>query len=249
MLVVIKTDDDMFELRGDQTLPIGQLMLQADNENPLDGWYSTPGAKNETIGNPFADGSFTPSALYQNERTLTVKGLCFPLSSVEEGQLIDRLNNLVCKPLTIMVHDSSGMRFVHGFVSDSTSITVRSRSDMFTFSVIVTCPDPLKYGPEQSYTSDSDEVTVDNPGVIPVYPKFLVSGSPSSFTVSNEYGSVSWSGSGASQVSLDLSDMIPSSGSVGVASPFKIPVGVSMIHVSTVPASCQVSVSFNPAWR
>jgi hypothetical protein len=100
----------------------------------------------EIIG---GDRSYAPDEILLSSRLLTIRGFYRAgreASSIGTARFEDQLAALVGEWLQITIEDSAGVRTAEGFVS---AIPVNTRVNEWTvkFSLIVLCPDPLKYGP------------------------------------------------------------------------------------------------------
>lgn len=249
MRVVIESDIDHIDLDGYVPSLPPYMWLEKDG---LEGWYGTPGLKTEFQDNPLGDGVRFPLYPVQRERTLTIRGFAGPLSSLETGAVRDRLNDLVCRPLKVTVHDAQGERWVRGLISDSTGLTVYPMDTDLGFSLTLTCPDPLKYGHESTYPVRNGNAMVENTGLVPVYPVVRVT-HPRGIGFVNiadgEGAQITWdSDSSRDSIELDLRTMHADWGVIRHDDAFTVPHGFSRVYV-TASQGADATVSVTPAWR
>lgn len=214
----------------------------------LSGWYGTPPPKDAKAENrPAADGTWWPTALSQSGRTVTIKGSTGCVSSIENMTVARRVCNLMGRSLTLAMEDENGIRTVTGYLAADPEPTIWWDRERVSFTLIVYCPDPHKYGPPLTFPASGGVVRVNNPGALPVWPKVRADGHVQSLTLSLGSRTVRWSGD-AWGLDLDFEDMIPTSGTVGADDAFMIPPGPSVLMVEATP-DATVSVSISPAWR
>lgn len=249
MRVVIESDVDRIELAD--SIPVRPPIMWLAYQG-LEGWYETPGLKGEFPDNPVGDGSLLPLELRQQERTLTIRGFAGPNSSLETGSLIDRLNDLICRPLKVTVFDQQSDRWVHGVIHDGNGMTIYPEGTDLGFSLTLTCTDPLKYGHSSDYPVVNGRARVENTGRVPVFPKVTVSNriGLTFVNVSDMEGHrVNWVADGTvNNVELDFRRLTPLYGTVTTADLFKVPPGMGTVYVTT-DASALATVSVVPAWR
>lgn len=117
---------------------------------------------------PQADGAYWPSRMTLKPRVVTIRGRVVQhdgSSSLELALFNDRLNAMVGQRLTLQVEDALGRRQSDCYLSSQMSWS--SDLGVTDVTLIVTCPDPLKYGPEQSFQASSSTCLVVNGGNAP----------------------------------------------------------------------------------
>lgn len=224
-------------------------------DDGLEGWYESADTRVDSMPDlPGVDGQFWPEQVLLTARTLAIRGYVFAVdgraSSVSVALARDRIAALVGEPLTVTVEDPSGVREVTGYVSGRTAPN-RMTELGFPFSIVVTCPDPLKYGGHVNTVAGDGVVVLENAGTGPV--AFTVSTDQRITQLQVEFQGrkVSWWGDSLGLV-LDLADGRPLSGD-GVetgqllsADEIRVPVGR---HEVSVLADAPVMVSLRPGWR
>lgn len=220
------------------------------SDKMIEGWYGGSGMKTELVDNPTADGAFIPARILQSKRVVTIYGRTFPDSSIDEFSLIDRLNNLIGRKLRLAVIDSSGWRETTAVISDDESIIVTPLAEYNDFTLILDCPDPLKYSPPKEYENANGSILVENNGLMPSWPKLRVDGTASKVTVGFNGSTLVWAFDSTEDknAELDFSTMIPQAGHVTVGAGFQIPPGRHRISVTT-EGDARVTLSVRSAWR
>lgn len=213
----------------------------------MDGWDGTPAVRESPVARPQADGSLMPSRLTVDQRVLTIRCLVKCSSTLAADALKDRVSDLMARVLTVSVEEPVGVREVTGFLSADPTTTLVFRDQAVRFSLIVTCPDPLKYGRGLHFDGDGSLVRVTNPGRMPAWPTVSVMGRVTALTVSHQGSTVTWQGDSAGLI-LPFASMIPSCGAVRKDEAFTLPPGDSTCRY-TVDEGADVSVTIRPAWR
>lgn len=219
----------------------------------IDGWYDSLSPRDaDPQAIPQQDGSYWPAMVNVAHRVVTVRGVHRGSSSLHVARFRDILAALVGEALEVRVDDASGARSAQGFVSAQIPATLTDARTT-RFSLIVTCPDPLKYGPEVLFTGAGGAVTVENTGTGDVFPRFDVAGPVSEFSASLGDSTVQWAGPSGVGLSLDMSDGLPLRGGSVVGTLvqddlIKIPPGVSTVSVSAT-AGASVQVAVKPGWK
>lgn len=218
------------------------------DKNSLSGWYETPEVRETPLDRPQEDGAYWPSRLTQKPRIVTIRAHISQRKRSSRTQLLsvnDRLNSLVGRRCTLMVQDELGCRSADGYLSSQMSW----ETDLgFTeLTLILSFPDPLKYGTQVAFTASGGAIRVRNDGNAPTWPSVAVSGHSTSLRLTLGDGEVRWQGD-ADGLALDFRDMIPDSGTVTVDRPFAIPPGESTVTVA-VDSGASVSMTVKPAWR
>lgn len=213
----------------------------------IQGWWGAVKPREEGVPIPQQDGCYMPARLTSGGRTVTVNGACVASSSVDMGVLRDRINDLMNRPLTLMVSDSMGERHASCWLADDPEPGMWVDEQVFSFTLVLFCPDPLKYGRETGFTADRVWLDVENPGRVASWPRIRVEGMVTDLSLRLGDGMVRWSGP-AGGFDLDFRDMQPSSGRVLVARPFRVPPGRSRIGVE-MRGYGRVRMMVRPAWR
>lgn len=249
MRVTIESDVDTLVLGGTRLWDTPGWWLQASD--PVEGWWPVPDPRVETAEVPQQDGDYFPALVNVSRRIVTVRGVRIGLSSsLEVHDAMRRLNALVKRTLTLSVEDGGGVLSSQCYMSSGAEMVMRHSEDVLEFSLILTCPDPVKYGPPVAFPVSGGTVSVENTGTADVFPTFRVDGAVSSLQVSLGGAVVSWRGS-ANGLTLDCRTGFPvdSSGRlVGTLIDddlFKIPPGVSKLSVKS---DGNVSVEVRPGW-
>lgn len=226
--------------------PAGTWGLAGNGEG-LDGWYDSADPRmGEPVENPAADGAFWPEEIRMRARVLTVRGFYSTFGSsaseITLGAARDVVSDFVGSPLRVTVSDEVGDRFVTGYVA-SRVVFERISDYAFYFTLIIQCPDPVKYGPPMLVEVPAGAATVDieNNGrafVSPVYqarsaiPSLLVEGGGARFE---------WSGASA-LLTLDLLEGVPRNsagtvvGTVVRGEAIRVPPGKSTLKVTASKA-------------
>jgi hypothetical protein len=218
----------------------------------LDGWLNGVAPKYEAPDIPGDHGSYSPDEIYLSSRILTIRGVyraTRAASSVSASAFADRIAALIGEYLTITVEDAAGVRTVEGFVS-AIPAHDRRADHTFLFTLIITCPDPLKYGREVLFPVTGSTVTVDQPGTGRVFPRVLVSGPVTVLDVQVPGYRVRWVGE-APNLDLDFRDAFPLSGGVETGTlvwsqVFRLPPGESTIAVES---DGDVQIGIRPGWK
>lgn len=180
----------------------------------LEGWFSSPQPRVELIEVPQMTGTFWPTHVPLAARVLTIRGVHAVRgggSSFAVAQFRDCLAALVGCRLVVRVEDSSGIREVEGVLSDSVDVEVDRGSDKTRFTLIISCPDPIKYGPVETFAGSS--IVAVNRGNHPVWPKFKVAGKCTRLIIDSPTRYVEWSGN-ATDLVLDTRYGIPTSNGI-----------------------------------
>lgn len=155
-------------------------------ENGLDGWFDSIKPRVDISERPGNDGAYWPARSLLSPRIVTIRGFMYRslgASVLDVARFRDRLNAWLTQPLEIVVDADNGLRRVTGVLSDQIIQHVSKRDRYVRFSLIVTCPDPLKYGAEVRYAFPPEttllqagwyatEVWVENVGTAPTWPVF-----------------------------------------------------------------------------
>lgn len=121
-------------------------------------------------------------------------------------------------------------------------------------SLIVTCPDPVKYGLPVATPASGGVARVENLGTADVWPVFDVAGSVTLVRATLGGRVLEWQGS-STGLHIDARDGIPltpAGTEVGVLTHddlFQVGPGVSDIQVATTPAGRSVIVTVRSGWK
>jgi hypothetical protein len=219
----------------------------------LPGWYDSLSPRDSDPDPiPQMNGSYWPALLNVQHRIVTIRGVHragWSGSSLQITAFRDLLVSMVGEPLLIEVEDQAGLRRARGFVSAQIPLDMPDGRTT-TFSLIITCLDPLKYGPAVLFSPSDGGVLVENNGTSSVAPVFVVSGLVSRFTASLGGQKVAWAGPTGDGLLLDAADGLPMRGGVVTGTLteddfFKVPPGQSQIGVSS---DGQVQIEVSPGW-
>ena len=243
--ITIMSDADTLVLNGNRIWEAGDrsLILKKDG---IKGLYGTPATRESVLDRPQMDGAYWPSRLTQGARTVTLDAFAHGLSSIETMQLIDRLNNLLGRELTLLVEDAAGRRTLTGWLASDPEPLMLVTQRHFEFALIITCPDPYKYGEWLWQSTQSGLVLVDNTGTAPTWLQFRASSRITRLHAVWGDAEIEWEGDTAS-LTLDTRDMIPSAGLVTADWAMPIQPGVTQVTVDTDCTALRVG--FRPAWR
>lgn len=214
----------------------------------MDGWDGTPAPRESPADIPQSDGAYMPSRLTVGSRVLTIRCLVKTLDSLAASMVRDRVCDLMTRTLTVTVTDPSGMRQCSGYLSADPATTMVFWGQAVSFSLIVTCPDPLKYGRLIVCQPDpAGDLSAANPGTLPAWPHARVEGPVRQLSLSQGGRRVVWAGE-ADGLDLDFRDMMPSAGDLVRDQAFRLPPGSSIVQY-TVSLGARLILTFRPAWR
>lgn len=218
----------------------------------IEGWYDSLEPRDvEPQAIPGMDGGYEPENVTLESRIITLR-LVHRVngdrsSSIGLHEMRQWCSWIVGRKVDLVVDDPLGPRMVHGFVSAQIPVTlVDSRTSKF--ELIVTCPDPRKYGSRITNTVSQGRVPVENNGDWDTWPSIHVDGHVTTLTVSLDDRKVTWSGD-ADGLDIDMVNLKPSSGVIGVDDGFSIPPGRHIINVATAGDPTGIQISYRPAWR
>jgi hypothetical protein len=238
----LSTDNDNFILLDNRLDTSGDAWIREDG---VKGLYGATKPREMGEARPQGHGSYWPSRFTAESRVITLDCVVACKSSIEAMRLMDRINELSYQPVSVIVSDASGRRTLTGFVADSPEQTMLLNLEHLTFSLIIHCPDPFRYGDPVEYNVLGGSVDVVNTGNMESWPRVQANG-VSSLTVSLAGKRVSWQGSTA-PLTLDFADMQPNQGIVTYSDAFAIPPGRSTVMVVSNPAG-RISMSVRPCW-
>jgi hypothetical protein len=238
--VVIESDVDCLPLIEMRLAMRGIMYLTS-----LKG-LGSPAPRESGIDIPQQDGEYSPSRLTSGGRNISIGGAVRGCSSVEAAGFEDRVCDLMARDLKVTVEDAHGRRHYRGWLADDPEPSMFSGEQVFTFTLIVHIPDPLKYGDPVVFLPSGGLLRVENAGRVGSWPSVHVDGGVTALSLSLGSRTVKWSGN-ANVLDLDLRDMIPSAG-VASGQAFRIPPGASIIPVS-LSGGGSLSMTVFPAWR
>jgi hypothetical protein len=223
-------------------------------EDPLDGWWGTPDVRVETADIPQQDGQYWPAIVNVAHRVLTIRGMrTLSSSTMDIHEARARVNALVAKALTVTVEDGGGALTTKGYISAGTGAVMHHSEGLLTFSLVLTCPDPAKYGQPVRFPVSGGVAMVENQGTADVWCRFIATGSISTLTATLGDATVKWHGPAGEGLTLDTYDALPMRdgelvGTLIEDDLFKIPPGVSDVAVSAT-AGASVVVEVRSGWR
>lgn len=214
-------------------------------EDGIDGWFGTPAPREDPIVRSLTDGDLMPHTITQGSRTVTLHGYGVFGSTIEAGAFIDLVNAMVGCPLSVMCDDGQGRRFMTGYLTDDPTPTLDPSEETVEFTLVITCPDPKKYGLAKTYKPEGGWVTVVNEGNAGTYPKVHVDGPVTMLHIEMGDQAITWNGS-AETLDLDFADMQPSNGAIVLDNAFEIPSGRVALAVA---CDGEVTITVKSAWR
>jgi hypothetical protein len=242
MRIELQTDDDTITLIDNRLDKHGDGWIRLDG---IKGLYGATKPRESGLAIPQQHGSYWPSRLTAESRTITLDCLTRRESTIETLDLIDRINDMAYQQITILVYDAKGTRYLTGWLADDPQQTLLERLDAFTFTIILYCPDPMRYGPWIEYPATNGLIRVSNEGNIESWP-IVKTNNVTSLTLSLGAQQVKWAGT-SNPMLLNFADMQPSQGTVLVDDAFSVPLRNSVISASYHTGS--VSMLVRPAWR
>ncbi|MCT6836143.1 MAG: hypothetical protein M3036_00625 [Bifidobacteriales bacterium] len=246
--VIVQSDVDSMRFTGFTRYELLSHKGEVWGLEGMDGWYGTPAPRESPADIPQSDGSYMPSRLTVGSRVLTIRCLVKTPDSLSASTVGDRVCDLMTRQLTVTVSDPAGVRQCAGYLSADPATTMVFWSQAVSFSLIITCPDPLKYGLRMVCQMDKNgDLSADNPGPLPAWPHAHVDGPVQQLSLSQGGRQVAWQGS-ADSLDLDFRDMIPSAGELVQEQAFRLPPGSSVIQYTVSPGA-RLTVTFRPAWR
>lgn len=240
--------------------PIRGEVWGLEKEGLDDGWYSSAEPRIESMPDrPGVDGTFWPEESLLTSRTVPIRGFhsvdghgLGSGSTLSVAQARDLIASFAGTAVRVIVEDAAGLREVTGYVSARPMVR-RINERQTAFSIIVTCPDPLKYGPAVEYQrpSGTGVLELENVGTGDV--AFTVSAATRirSLSVRHAGRTVSWAGDSVGLL-LDLADgrpLAPNGSETGYlvsADDIRVPPGR---HPVTITADAPVTVTLRPGWK
>lgn len=230
--------------------------LNADDGLDAD-WFGSAGPKAlPDTSVPNADGAFWPSSISLKHRVFPIRGFFLAASSTLQAHVArDRVNALAAQALEICIEDGAGPRWVTGYLTDTTGTVTRFTEDQIDFTLLVTCPDPLKYGEWVEFQVAGGAATVEMNGssTAATQPLIITTGVTRNLLVVDYRGrTFEWAGM-TNGLTVDMSEGIPLDGSgqqVGRlldAGRIEVPPGRSVMTVQTDAPSATVQA--RPGWK
>lgn len=243
--ITITSDTDTLVLNGNRTWEAGdrRLILKKDG---IKGLYGSPNIREKPLDRPQMDGAYWPSRLTQEPRTITLDVFAHGLSSVETMNLIDRLNALTGRALTVLVEDSAGRRTLSGWLAADPEPLMLVTQRHCEFALIITCPDPYKYGEWLWQAPQSGRLQLSNLGTAPTWIQFRAMSKITTLYAVWGDAEIEWEGD-TSSLALDTRDMIPSAGQV--TADWALPVQPGKTQLTIQTDCSQLEVGIRPAWR
>lgn len=127
--------------------------LASSASGALEGWWEAPAPRADSVDRPQADGAFAPAALLVKARTLTVVLHHDTSTPRLEREARENIAVLSRGWIRVAVEEEGRTSYVVGYVSEQMKITHRSGTRA-TWSLVLTCPDPLKYEGEGAPPGD-----------------------------------------------------------------------------------------------
>ncbi|MDJ0321655.1 hypothetical protein [Pseudarthrobacter sp. PS3-L1] len=161
---------------------LGPFVVAKDG---LDGWSDSVALRGEDVARQGAPGSYVLRR-YSGTRTATLTGFILPKSRDEGEALATRLTGLGAgvDPVRVYVSKGGVTLWADAFV-ELVNVDERHGSVVRDVQIQLLCPDPRKYGGDNSFTIPSSVSTsVYHRGNAPAFPKFIVAGSmPGGYTI------------------------------------------------------------------
>lgn len=234
--------------------PIGGEVFGLERDG-LSGWFDSVDPRVEEMPDlPGQHGSFWPEEVLLASRILTIRGFHARVkgesSTLAVARIRDLITSLIGVALRIRVHDAAGPREVTGYIASKIPLT-RVTERGTKFSLIITCPDPLKYGDPVHYPAGEGALTIENTGTGEV--AFTISTTSPITSLDVRYGTdrVTWAGSSNGLV-LDLADGRPlnldgfETGYLIAADAIRIPQGQ---HQVSITADAPLTLTLRPGWK
>lgn len=215
----------------------------------LTGWYESPEVREQPIDRPQDDGAYWPGRLTVKPRIVTINAHTISRgnsSSLETARWNDMLNALTGQRVTISVEDQSGVREAVGYVSSQ--MAWEHAYGVTRITLIFTCPDPNKYGPEVQLLPVSGLLRFTQLGSAPSWPRVTVSGRVTALSMDVDGHVVEWTGD-TTNLAFSMRDMVPSAGRFVHDDVVALMPGVHRVSVQLSGNSPQLALWTRPAWR
>lgn len=214
----------------------------------VEGWFGSPDVRENPIELTMEDGDYFPNTLSQGARTVTLSAFIKGVSSIELEAELSKLNGMIGKKIVLAGESADGYKECTGYISADPEPVINPYGQSATLDIIITCPDPYKYGAEAVYEY-KPSFFIANGGTVLMYPVLRLQSAnyitSVNYTVAGK--TFKWAGYTKNLI-LDLKNMKSDSGYfvAPVLAPIK-PGG------DTVDIECNTSVtgtlSVRPAWR
>lgn len=188
------------------------LLKKTDDYEGIENWDTTAPLKN-TDSEPYPNtaGSIPPVNLTYGHRIPIVH--FYYLSGPEGSSLATtqakrNIRELTGQWITLYVHNEEGLLHVRGYVSITPTISPIDATS-FEATIVVTCPDPIKYSAYEEYQlSGSNYLTWKSGGDYPTYPIIAINKSVTSVHITVNGSLFVWEGNSSSFV-LNGANNIP----------------------------------------
>lgn len=118
--------------------------LAGKNSGTLDGWWVSPDPRAEDQPRPQADGAFAPWQLLVGARVVTLVFHARRPTKAAAMEFKRYITSWTKQWLTLVVEEEGFVSHVRGHISERPEVE-KINETTNTFTVILTCPDPLKY--------------------------------------------------------------------------------------------------------
>lgn len=218
----------------------------------LEGWYGALGVDADLQRIPGRSGCYAPGSYASGSRTVTLGVAWRCRSDIETARLLDRLDRMTSGVMTLTVEDPHGRRRAACHLSDRIEPSFAPDGTAAWTDIILTCPDPLKYGDPVRFPVRGGRAIVENRGNAPTLPVVTVErGAGLSFlSVADHDGhEVAWTGDGTpTSLTLDFASLNPTVGQVTMDDAFEIQSGTTTVYLTADSAS-EATITVTPAWR
>lgn len=215
----------------------------------LTGWYEAPEVREQPVDRPQDDGAYWPGRLTVKPRVVTLRAHTISRgrsSSLETARWNDMLNALVGQRVTISVEDQQGVRESTGYLS--AQMAWEHACGVTRITLIFTCPDPNKYGPEEQLLPVSGMLRFTQHGSAPSWPRVTVTGHVTGLTMDMDGHVIQWAGD-TTNLEFSMRDMIPSSGRFVHDDVMAVMPGQHRVTIQVAGTSPQFALWTRPAWR
>lgn len=234
------------------------LLKKADDYEGIENWATTAPLKN-TDPEPYPNtaGSIPPVNLTYAHRIPVVH--FYYLSGPEGSSLATaqekrNIRGLTGQWVTLYVHDEEGLLYARGYISTAPTISPID-STSFEATIIITCPDPIKYSIYEDYQlSNGASLTWKSSGDYPTYPRVTIDEAVTAVRITVNGNLFDWEGSADSFI-LDGVNNIPYdqagnylTGTIAATALQLPPDSDNIIQVSAAGAASSV-VSVHNGWR
>ena len=136
--------------------------LASWGDGAMEGWWEPPAPRAEAVARPQSDGAYAPASLLVGARVLTVVAHHDTTTAAAERLAREQVAAVCRGRIRVVVEEAGRVCHVRGFVSEQVRMTHRSGTRS-TWTLIITCPDPLRYeGPGSDDGSLSGWRVVEN---------------------------------------------------------------------------------------